>query len=168
MATKYYGINDKWTDDDLANVIEVASEDGTVSSVKVNGVEYGGGGGVTGIKQINITGACNGGAGYELFLDTLHNLDYSHLNIGARINDTGTKMTSDGMNFTSSTPTTMSWYIPETVTETLYIFVSGMGSDIDAYVVTGGAEKVLTDPEEPTSWELNVTGDFSITGPGEN
>ena len=44
MATKYYGINDKWTDDDLANVIEVASEDGTVSSVKVNGVEYGGGG----------------------------------------------------------------------------------------------------------------------------
>ena len=45
MATKYYGINDKWTDDDLVNVIEVASEDGTVSSVKVNGVEYGGGGG---------------------------------------------------------------------------------------------------------------------------
>jgi len=45
MATKYYGINDKWTDDDVANVIEVASEDGTVSSVKVNGVEYGGGGG---------------------------------------------------------------------------------------------------------------------------
>lgn len=45
MATKYYGINDKWTDDDVANVIEVASEDGTVGSVKVNGVEYGGGGG---------------------------------------------------------------------------------------------------------------------------
>lgn len=45
MATKYYGINDKWTDDSLENVIEVASEDGTVSSVKVNGVEYGGGGG---------------------------------------------------------------------------------------------------------------------------
>lgn len=45
MANKYYGINDKWTDDDLTNVIEVASEDGTVSSVKVNGVEYGGGGG---------------------------------------------------------------------------------------------------------------------------
>ena len=45
MATKYYGINDKWTDDSLENVIEVASEDGTVNSVKVNGVEYGGGGG---------------------------------------------------------------------------------------------------------------------------
>ena len=44
MATKYYGIKDNWTDDDLANVIEVASEDGSVSSVKVNGVEYGGGG----------------------------------------------------------------------------------------------------------------------------
>ena len=47
MATKYYGINDKWTDDDVANVIEVASEDGTVNSVKVNGVEYGGGGNYT-------------------------------------------------------------------------------------------------------------------------
>ena len=46
MATKYYGIKDNWTDDDVANVIEVASEDGSVSSVKVNGVEYGGGGGL--------------------------------------------------------------------------------------------------------------------------
>ncbi len=45
MATKYYGINDKWTDDDIENVIEVTSEDGSVDSVKVNGVEYGGGGG---------------------------------------------------------------------------------------------------------------------------
>ena len=47
MATKYYGIRDNWTDDDVANVIEVASEDGSVSSVKVNGVEYGEGGGAT-------------------------------------------------------------------------------------------------------------------------
>lgn len=57
MATKYYGIKDNWTDDDVANVIEVASEDGSVSSVKVNGVEYGGGGGSiemeTGILQPN-------------------------------------------------------------------------------------------------------------------
>ena len=45
MTTKYYGINDKWTDDEIENVIEVASEDGTVNSVKVNDVEYGGGGG---------------------------------------------------------------------------------------------------------------------------
>ena len=45
MATKYYGINDKWTDDDIENVIEIASEDGSVDSVKVNGEEYGGGGG---------------------------------------------------------------------------------------------------------------------------
>lgn len=47
MATKYYGINDKWTDDDIENVIEVASEDGSVNSVMVNGVAYGGGGGAT-------------------------------------------------------------------------------------------------------------------------
>lgn len=45
MATKYYGINDKWTNDDIENVIEVTSEDGSVNSVKVNGEEYGGGGG---------------------------------------------------------------------------------------------------------------------------
>lgn len=45
MATKYYGINDKWTDDDIENVIEITSEDGSVDSVKVNGEDYGGGGG---------------------------------------------------------------------------------------------------------------------------
>lgn len=55
MATKYYGINDKWTDDDLENVIEVASEDGTVSSVKVNGVEYGGGGGGLDVHHLALT-----------------------------------------------------------------------------------------------------------------
>lgn len=44
MATKYYGINDKWTDDDIENVIEITSEDGSVDSVKVNGEEYEGGG----------------------------------------------------------------------------------------------------------------------------
>ena len=61
MATKYYGIKDNWTDDDVANVIEVASEDGSVSSVKVNGVEYGGGGGdnllKTTVIYVNSTGS---------------------------------------------------------------------------------------------------------------
>lgn len=153
------------------------TEDGTYYAADDNAngyssveVSVGGGGGITGVKQINITGACTGGAGYELFLDNLHNLDYSNYSIGARIDDTGTQMTSDGMNFTSSTPTTMAWYIPETVTETLYIFVSGMGSDISAYTVTGGAEKVKLNPDDPDDpqWELKVTGDFSIAGPGEN
>ena len=55
MATKYYGIKDNWTDDDVANVIEVASEDGSVSSVKVNGVEYGGGGGASPVNYLAIT-----------------------------------------------------------------------------------------------------------------
>lgn len=57
MATKYYGINDKWTDDDIENVIEVTSEDGSVDSVKVNGVEYGGGGGGSEAEQLLITSA---------------------------------------------------------------------------------------------------------------
>ena len=57
MATKYYGINDKWTNDDIENVIEVTSEDGSVNSVKVNGEEYGGGGGGTlaGFDIISVT-----------------------------------------------------------------------------------------------------------------
>ena len=54
MATKYYGIKDNWTDDDVANVIEVASEDGSVSSVKVNGVEYGGGGGDFSTAEVTV------------------------------------------------------------------------------------------------------------------
>lgn len=68
MATKYYGIKDNWTDDDVANVIEVASEDGSVSSVKVNGVEYGGGGGGGGdattadiIINVNVDGTTMSG-----------------------------------------------------------------------------------------------------------
>lgn len=55
MATKFYGIKDNWTDDDVANVIEVASEDGSVSSVKVNGVEYGGGGGGLDVNHLALT-----------------------------------------------------------------------------------------------------------------
>lgn len=55
MATKYYGINDKWTDDDIENVIEVASEDGSVNSVKVNGEDYGGGGGGDSFQLVDVT-----------------------------------------------------------------------------------------------------------------
>ena len=67
MATKYYGINDKWTDDDIENVIEVASEDGSVDSVKVNGVEYGGGGG--GLQTISLTVNYTPGAIEETWFD---------------------------------------------------------------------------------------------------
>ena len=56
MATKYYGINDKWTDDDIENVIEVTSDDGSVDSVKVNGVEYGGGGGGGTALRVTVVG----------------------------------------------------------------------------------------------------------------
>ena len=69
MATKYYGIKDNWTDDDVANVIEVASEDGSVSSVKVNGVEYGGGGG--GGETVQVTIINNTGDEVELDLVSL-------------------------------------------------------------------------------------------------
>ena len=77
MATKYYGIKDNWTDDDVANVIEVASEDGSVSSVKVNGVEYGGGGGSIDVNHLALT-IVNNTANDVYFasdlIDTLNNL----------------------------------------------------------------------------------------------
>ena len=78
MATKFYGIKDNWTDDDVANVIEVASEDGSVSSVKVNGVEYGGGGGGgLDVKHLALTIVNNSANTVYFFsdlIDTLNNL----------------------------------------------------------------------------------------------
>lgn len=77
MATKYYGIKDNWTDDDVANVIEVASEDGSVSSVKVNGVEYGGGGG-GGAATVTFTEDSTG-----LYLDTyFYKTDENNTQVG--------------------------------------------------------------------------------------
>ena len=45
MANKYYGIRDNWTDDDVANVVDITSEDGVITEVNVNGEPFGGGGG---------------------------------------------------------------------------------------------------------------------------
>lgn len=45
MAIKNYMINDKWLDIAKQNIVEVESTDGVIGSVKVNGQEYGGGGG---------------------------------------------------------------------------------------------------------------------------
>lgn len=45
MAVKNYMINDKWLDIAKQNILEVESTDGVIGSVKVNGQEYGGGGG---------------------------------------------------------------------------------------------------------------------------
>ena len=79
MATKYYGIRDNWTDDDVANVIEVASEDGSVSSVKVNGVEYGGGGGDFSTAEVtfNMTSDSRGdGSDWDTDIKNDHNAFY--------------------------------------------------------------------------------------------
>lgn len=43
MAKKFYGINDKWTDENADNDIMITSDDGTISEVTVNGTPYGGG-----------------------------------------------------------------------------------------------------------------------------
>ena len=82
MATKYYGINDKWTDDDIENVIEVTSEDGSVDSVKVNGVEYGGGGG--GDLSIAEVTIINTNSGYFCSLYSTVFIDDDHISADAK------------------------------------------------------------------------------------
>ena len=44
MAVRNYGICDQWTNLDKLNNVDIKSVDGVVESVKINGVEAGGGG----------------------------------------------------------------------------------------------------------------------------
>lgn len=44
MASKSYGIHDKWTDINKINNVDIKSVDGVIESVKINGEEAGGGG----------------------------------------------------------------------------------------------------------------------------
>ena len=55
MAVKNYMINDKWLDIAKENIVEVKSTDGVIGSVKVNGQEYGGGGGSSDFSTAEVT-----------------------------------------------------------------------------------------------------------------
>lgn len=55
MATKNYMINDKWLDIDKENIVELQSVDGEIGSVKVNGEDYGGGGGSSDFSTAEVT-----------------------------------------------------------------------------------------------------------------
>lgn len=55
MAIKNYMINDKWLDIAKQNIVEVESTDGVIGSVKVNGQEYGGGGGSSDFSTAEVT-----------------------------------------------------------------------------------------------------------------
>lgn len=55
MATKNYMINDKWLDLDKQNIVELQSVDGVLDSVKLNGEEYGGGGGSSDFSTATVT-----------------------------------------------------------------------------------------------------------------
>ena len=55
MAIKNYLINDKWLDIDKQNIVEVKSSDGVIGSIKVNGEEYGGGGGSSDFSTAEVT-----------------------------------------------------------------------------------------------------------------
>lgn len=54
MASKSYGIHDKWTDINKINNVDIKSVDGVIESVKINGEEAGGGGG-DGFTKANVT-----------------------------------------------------------------------------------------------------------------
>lgn len=54
MAVKNYLINDKWLDIDKQNIVEVKSTDGVIGSIKLNGEEYGGGGGESDFQKVNV------------------------------------------------------------------------------------------------------------------
>lgn len=58
MAIKNYMINDKWLDIAKENIVEVQSTDGVIGSVKVNGQEYGGGGGSSEFSTANVRFVC--------------------------------------------------------------------------------------------------------------
>lgn len=60
MATKNYMINDKWLDIDKENIVELQSVDGEIGSVKVNGEDYGGGGGSSDFSTAEVTIAWDG------------------------------------------------------------------------------------------------------------
>ena len=62
MAIKNYMINDKWLDIAKENIVEVKSTDGVIGSVKVNGQEYGGGGGSSDFSTAEVTIVNNTGA----------------------------------------------------------------------------------------------------------
>lgn len=55
MAVKNYLINDKWLDIDKQNIVEVKSTDGVIGSIKLNGEEYGGGGGSSDFSTAEVT-----------------------------------------------------------------------------------------------------------------
>lgn len=54
MASKSYGIHDKWTDINKINNVDIKSVDGVIESVKINGEEAGGGGGSSDLSTANM------------------------------------------------------------------------------------------------------------------
>lgn len=60
MAVKTYIVNDDWKDLDKHNKLAMASEDGEVAGVWLNGEELGGGGGGGDFSTAEITLVCDG------------------------------------------------------------------------------------------------------------
>lgn len=82
MAVKNYMINDKWLDIAKQNIVEVESTDGVIGSVKVNGQEYGGGGGSSDFSTAVVTFVCADEPDINLaFINVQNDGIYSDINI---------------------------------------------------------------------------------------
>ena len=150
MATKYYGIKDNWTDDDLANVIEVASEDGSVSSVKVNGVEYGGGGGGD-FSTAEVTIVDSNSEGYPISAPFVLE--------GSEYIESGGILPEGATPANSIYPYYMSDSFTDPVKVALYKGSTYISIDGQAASVSGNA--TILDP--PGNAVIQVTGDCTIT-----
>ena len=56
---KFYGAHDQWTDLDKQNDVLITSTDGVIDSVKVNGEDYGGGGGSSDFSTAEVSFVTN-------------------------------------------------------------------------------------------------------------
>ena len=87
MAIKNYLINDKWLDLDKQNIVEVKSTDGVIGSVKLNGEEYGGGGGSSDFSTAEVTMINNTVDLYNLSVEVPCVLNKEELLIGTAFPD---------------------------------------------------------------------------------
>lgn len=142
MAIKNYMINDKWLDIAKQNIVEVESTDGVIGSVKVNGQEYGGGGGSSDFSTAEVTVSPNDG--------------YVELNgfVPVILDDEGEFITCvDSLENGYNVVLYNGSLVLVTTTEPTYT-VSG-----NATLET--IEPIM--PMEPKRYKLTITGDCTIT-----
>lgn len=65
---KLYSVHDHWTDINKKNDVDIESIDGVITGIKVNGEDYGGGGGSSDFSTAQVTVNITGDAKYQMFV----------------------------------------------------------------------------------------------------